>query len=54
MAECVVCGNILNLESDLEFGELIECNNCGTELEISSVAPVELVEAPHEGEDWGE
>ena len=35
-------------------GELLECPDCGTELEIESVDPVKVTEAPTEEEDWGE
>lgn len=54
ISECTVCGCELTFESALEIGELIECYDCGTELEVDSVSPLVLIEAPSEGEDWGE
>lgn len=54
-SECVVCGAELILSSDdLDISELLECYECGTELEVQSVSPLVLIEAPSEGEDWGE
>lgn len=52
--ECLVCGQELELGTDLMLGELIDCQVCGTEFEISSTNPVELIEAPMVGEDWGQ
>jgi alpha-aminoadipate carrier protein LysW len=54
MAECPVCGAEVNLDSDTLVGELIECTECGTELEVISVNPVIVGVAPQEEEDWGE
>jgi alpha-aminoadipate carrier protein LysW len=53
-SECVICGYTLELTSNIEVGEIIECRDCGTELEVSSITPLMLIEAPVEGEDWGE
>ena len=52
--ECLVCGQALELGDDLMLGELIDCQVCGTEFEISATDPVQLIEAPMVGEDWGE
>ena len=54
MAECVVCGAEVALKKDSIKGELVECPDCGTELEITGTDPIELAEAPMEEEDWGE
>ena len=54
MAVCVVCEGNINLSPDTEEGEIIECPECGTELEVVSIDPVELAPAPKEEEDWGE
>ena len=53
-SECVICGCNLTLNADIELGELLECVDCGSELEVSSMDPLELIEAPCEGEDWGQ
>jgi alpha-aminoadipate carrier protein LysW len=43
----------LNLE-DVMAGEIIDCPDCGVELEIISILPLALSLAPEEEEDWGE
>ena len=54
MAECPVCGGTINVSSDAVVGELINCKECGSELEVKTVNPATLAEAPTEEEDWGE
>lgn len=54
MVECPVCGAELTLGEDTVEGELIPCEDCGTDLEVTSVDPPGLSEAPKEEEDWGE
>ena len=54
MSTCPVCDADVELEADAVEGELIECPDCGSELEITSLDPVELAEAPEAEEDWGE
>ncbi len=54
MMNCPVCDGQVSLSEDVVQGELIECSECGTELEITSVEPLQLQEAPQEEEDWGE
>ena len=41
-------------EYELEEGEIIECEECGAELEVISEDPLEFALAPEEEEDWGE
>ena len=53
MTECPICGAELTLESGTVKGELIECSDCGIELEVISVKPFRVDEAPLEEEDWG-
>lgn len=50
---CPVCEAQLQLEG-LEKGEIIECEECGGELEVTSLDPPQLAEAPKEEEDWGQ
>jgi alpha-aminoadipate carrier protein LysW len=52
--ECPVCAAEVVFPDDAVEGELISCPECGTELEITSVDPPVLAEAPQEEEDWGE
>jgi len=53
-AVCPVCEAEVSLPEDAEEGEIIECPDCGAELEILSLDPPEVAEAPEEEEDWGE
>lgn len=52
--DCVTCGANVALPDDVEIGEILDCADCGTELEVVSESPVELDEAPELAEDWGE
>jgi alpha-aminoadipate carrier protein LysW len=54
MSQCPVCDGDVPLESDIVMGELLECPDCGTELEVVSVEPPKLDEAPQAEEDWGQ
>ncbi len=54
MAECPECGAIVIDEPKYEEGEIIDCEDCGLELEVVGVEPLELGLAPEEEEDWGE
>jgi len=54
MAECPVFDAKIELTADAVQGELMECADCGTELEVLSLDPVKLGEAPETEEDWGE
>ena len=52
MTECPVCGAEFTLSPDTEEGEIISCEDCGSELEVTGEDSVK--EAPQEEEDWGE
>ena len=39
---------------DAMAGELLVCEDCGAELELTSLDPVTLAEAPSAEEDWGQ
>ena len=54
MAECPACGGEVILTPDAVISELMECPDCGTELEVLEIDPPTLVEAPECEEDWGE
>ncbi len=54
MGICPECGASVDLGYDVVEGEIIECEECGAELEVISVNPLELELAPEEEEDWGE
>ena len=40
--KCPECGEILKNLDDVEVGEIVECANCGLELEVVYVNPVKL------------
>ncbi len=50
---CPECGAEI-IENNLELGELIVCEECGSELEVVGLSPLKLELAPEEDEDWGE
>ncbi len=52
--ECPVCGAAIPRQRDMIVGELLECTDCGSELEVLSLDPFLIGEAPQEEEDWGE
>ncbi len=54
MPECPVCAADVSLTDDAVVGELMECPDCGTELEVTGLEPAALSEAPQTEEDWGE
>ncbi len=54
MSECPVCGADMKAFDDPVEGELLECEECGVELEIVAIDPIVLLEAPEAEEDWGE
>lgn len=51
---CPECDADVNIPADAMANELIACAECGAELEIISLDPVELELAPEIEEDWGE
>ena len=54
MQACPVCGGGVSLSPQTVLSELLDCRECSSELEVISLNPVRLVEAPLEAEDWGE
>lgn len=54
MSECPVCAGEVEISRDPVEGELLECEECGVELEILALDPLTLGEAPEAEEDWGE
>lgn len=53
-AEDPVTGDEIELPADIEIGEIIDSPISGAELEVVSLDPVTLAEAPELEEDWGE
>ena len=52
--ECPECGGEVILAANVIVGEIIECSDCGVELEITSLSPLSIELAPEVEEDWGE
>ena len=52
--KCSVCEADVKAESGVMLGELLTCGDCGAELEITSLDPLTVEEAPEIQEDWGE
>ena len=52
-AECPECVAQVDLK-EVMANEIVQCGECGAELEVLSLDPLTLVMAPEEEEDWGE
>jgi alpha-aminoadipate carrier protein LysW len=49
---CPECDNPLDIDvDDVEEGEVIQCDECGTDLEVVSSDPLELAPVDEEGYD---
>ncbi len=54
-AKCPSCGASVGLEKDVLTGEIVECEECGEELEVKNEDGTFLLNlAPDVEEDWGE
>lgn len=53
-AECPECAADVKLPDDVMEGEIVQCAECGVELEVISLDPPTVDLAPEEEEDWGE
>jgi alpha-aminoadipate/glutamate carrier protein LysW len=51
---CPVCEADIRLSNLAILSELVVCDSCASTLEVRSLDPVLLEEAPQEQEDWGE
>jgi alpha-aminoadipate carrier protein LysW len=51
--ECTECAAAIPASPTLP-GEILDCPECGAELEVRSVTPLVLALAPDVEEDWGE
>ena len=54
MADCPVCGADIEPGENTIKNELMDCEDCGVELEVIEVNPFSVEEAPQEEEDWGQ
>jgi alpha-aminoadipate carrier protein LysW len=53
-ATCPECEAEITLGGKVLTGEIVLCPECGAELEVISLNPLQLDLAPQEEEDWGE
>ena len=51
---CIECGGDVAIAVAPMVGEIAPCRDCGVELEVLGIAPLELALAPEIEEDWGE
>jgi alpha-aminoadipate carrier protein LysW len=51
---CPECEGEVTVPADAQTGEILVCPDCGIELELTSLDPIQLNLAPKEAEDWGE
>lgn len=53
-AECPECATTITLDDDVMQGEIVQCSDCGAELEVFTEEGLELRPVADEEEDWGE
>ncbi|MDJ0767090.1 MAG: lysine biosynthesis protein LysW [Myxococcota bacterium] len=51
---CNECEASLEIGADVVLAEVIQCAECGIELEVTNLDPLALDLAPEVEEDWGE
>jgi alpha-aminoadipate/glutamate carrier protein LysW len=51
--ECTECAAAIPTTPQMP-GEILDCPECGVELEVRSIVPLVLAVAPEVEEDWGE
>lgn len=51
---CIHCDHLIPVTDDLKVSEILTCSDCGEQLEIVSIAPIQAIAAPAIEEDWGE
>ena len=51
---CPECEAEVHVDEDTDKGDLVSCPDCGLELEVVGLDPIELDIAPEEEEDWAE
>lgn len=52
--ECPECAATVSLTGSVLVGEILDCPDCGAELEVRATNPVRVELAPEVEEDWGE
>jgi alpha-aminoadipate carrier protein LysW len=51
---CLECGADMELPEDAIIGELLVCEECDSEFEVTALSPLTIEMAPEVEEDWGE
>ena len=51
---CVECGAQTPFGDNVIIGEIAQCPDCGVELEVIALDPIQVDLAPEVVEDWGE
>ena len=51
---CPECDARVSVGDDVERGEVVQCAECGAELEVLTLQPLSFTVAPPVEEDWGE
>ncbi len=54
MSSCPECVGTVDVIANTEVGEILQCPDCGVELEVRSLQPTLFEMAPQVEEDWGE
>ncbi len=54
VVRCPTCDGEVPFGPSLVMSELLTCAECGTALEVTSLQPPQVTEAPAEEEDWGQ
>ncbi len=54
MPKCPECDADVKVDAAAVKGEILSCPDCGSELEVTDIAPLALALAPEAEEDWGE
>ncbi|HTH52704.1 MAG TPA: hypothetical protein VL495_02060 [Edaphobacter sp.] len=52
---CPECDNPIDIDNEVDEGETVQCEECGVELEVVSIDPVQLApveEAGYEDEEY--
>ena len=52
--ECPECAANVAVGPNVLVGEILDCQDCGAELEVRATSPVRVELAPQVEEDWGE
>ncbi|HSM54882.1 MAG TPA: hypothetical protein VK879_01905 [Candidatus Sulfomarinibacteraceae bacterium] len=50
--ECIECAGTVTLDDDLLLGEIVECPDCGVELEVVELDPLSVELAPETVPSW--